>query len=228
MHKRSPSSQRRFISLVASLQGMELFTRDITQVYIQCQTFLETTVYIEAPQEMRLPPGTVLHVVNPLYQIPNNRPHWYLTYFEHHVGGLGMQRARTNHFVFMRRNRDSQPDGLINIPVEEKLAYGFPTFMRDEKEAAVFNPKRRNIPSNAQVSFNCTDRGRQNKSGNTTISQKKKIKCLKIEKRTKELSIVPTFVQYVGLNTRSEVCAPVQQISQRANRTATEEEYISL
>lgn len=37
-----------------------MFVREVTQAYIQSTTTLERDVYIRAPAEMELPPGTVL------------------------------------------------------------------------------------------------------------------------------------------------------------------------
>lgn len=60
------SSQRALLCLAASLPGTEIFSRDVTQAYVQATKPLERPVYIKAPPEMGLPEDTVLLVVKPL------------------------------------------------------------------------------------------------------------------------------------------------------------------
>lgn len=87
-------SKRLLFSLAASLPHVKVFTRDITQAYIQSPTPLERSVYIYAPGELGLSKGTVLHVGNPLCGIAESVLHCYLTYLVLHVERLGMQHAR--------------------------------------------------------------------------------------------------------------------------------------
>lgn len=67
-------------ALVASLPDMKIFSRDITQVYIQINSTVERLVFIEAPHELWMPPKTALKVMKPLYGISESSLHWYLTY----------------------------------------------------------------------------------------------------------------------------------------------------
>lgn len=62
------------------MTNMKMFTRDVTQAYVQSETPFERDVYICTPLEMQLPPNIVLKVVKPLYVIPESDLHWYLTY----------------------------------------------------------------------------------------------------------------------------------------------------
>lgn len=52
-------SQRFRLSLPASLNVTESFTRDVTQSYVQSGSALKRDIYISGPTEMKLPPETV-------------------------------------------------------------------------------------------------------------------------------------------------------------------------
>ena len=91
---------------------MNKYTRDITQAYIQSRSQLEREVYIRAPTELGLEPCYVLHVVKPLYGIPESGLHWYLTYLAHHLGTLHMFRSKCDPCVLIRRSNNTL-DGLI-------------------------------------------------------------------------------------------------------------------
>lgn len=58
--------QRFFLSLSGPLQDMKALICDIPQAYMKSETPLERHVYISAPDEMQLPPDTILKVVRPL------------------------------------------------------------------------------------------------------------------------------------------------------------------
>lgn len=64
------SSQRVLLSLSVPKPSMATFMRDITQSSIESNDSLERRVFIKAPKEMPVAPGSVLHVVRPLYSIP--------------------------------------------------------------------------------------------------------------------------------------------------------------
>lgn len=48
-------SQRMLLILAASLTGGTIFSREVTQAYIQSTNLLERTVYVKAPPEIGLP-----------------------------------------------------------------------------------------------------------------------------------------------------------------------------
>lgn len=63
-------SQRTLLSLAVSFPSAELFSRDVTQAYIQATKPLERPFFIKAPSEMCLPADAVILVVKPLCGIP--------------------------------------------------------------------------------------------------------------------------------------------------------------
>lgn len=84
-------SQRLILSLVASIDGMRLFIRDITQAYEQSTTDLETEVFIRPPNTMPTRAPATRMIVKSLYWIPESGLHWYLTKLQHHLGDLCIQ-----------------------------------------------------------------------------------------------------------------------------------------
>lgn len=73
---RSPTvtrlSQRLVLTSAAMMQYHATYVRDISQAYIQSETKLECSVYLEAPKEMNLDDDEVLIARKPLYGIPES------------------------------------------------------------------------------------------------------------------------------------------------------------
>lgn len=123
-------SQRILLSLAASLDGMEMFTRDVTQVSIQSDTPLESHVYIAAPAEMKLPPDTVLKVVHPLYGISESGLHWYQTYSNHHIDHMNMFRTTIDPCVLVQHS-GKKLTGLVILQVDDWMGIGTPNFLSE-------------------------------------------------------------------------------------------------
>lgn len=73
----SPTIQRSSHRLILALKAIlgtyrrvALYLHDISQAYIQSTTRLLREFYIYGPPVMGLPPGTIILVVKPLYDIP--------------------------------------------------------------------------------------------------------------------------------------------------------------
>lgn len=125
-------SQRVALSIAVSMKDKESYTSDVTQVYIQSRIQIERPIYIRSPHELGLEEGKVLHVVLPLYGIPQQRLHWYLTYIEHHLEALGMHRSQTDPCVLIRTS-DIGLDGLIHLQFDDTLGLGTQDFFNEEK-----------------------------------------------------------------------------------------------
>ena len=68
-------SQRLILCLAASIQGLDIYLRDISQAYTQSHTSLIRNFYIWPPPELYLPPGILLKILQPLYGIPEVGTH---------------------------------------------------------------------------------------------------------------------------------------------------------
>lgn len=79
---------------------MKPFTRDGSEENEKNMYKLEGLVYILVPKEMDGPPETVLPEFQYLDGIPESGLHRYLASLYHHVGTLGMWRAKAGSFCF--------------------------------------------------------------------------------------------------------------------------------
>ena len=230
-------SQRVALCIAASMSSMNMYTRDITQAYIQSHTQLERDVYIRAPKEMELPPGYIIKVVKPLYGIPESGLHWYLTYLTHHLDTLRMTRTRSDPCILIRRTKDGALDGLILLQVDDSLGLGSDTFMQEEEQASkAFRCKPRTPISEEETGFNgiSIKSKTETQTSNTetmrgyTITQCDKIRKLddKIEGEKQFIS-QRALAQYIGVNVRPDICAPVQLITP-GNAPPSNNDYKSL
>ena len=79
------ASQRLILALALMIPGLDIYIWDILQAYTQSTTRLSRNVFIKAPMEMGLKPGSILQVLLPLYSIPEAGTHWFKTYHDHHT-----------------------------------------------------------------------------------------------------------------------------------------------
>lgn len=56
-------------------------------------------MFIRVPEEIDIPPDTILPVVKPLYGIPASGFSWYLTYLAHNTSILGMAKTTVDSCV---------------------------------------------------------------------------------------------------------------------------------
>lgn len=148
------SSQRVMFALYASFPTMRPFIREIAQAYTQYTTPLERDVFIIPPVEMVLRSDSVLKVMRPIYGIPESGLHWYLTYLEHHLLILWMNRSVVDPFVLHRRS-DEGIDGQIIQQVDDSYGFGTEDFLKLEYIAANnFNHQPRMHLSHVPVRFN--------------------------------------------------------------------------
>lgn len=110
------------------------FPRDVKQAYIQSATQRARNVYIKALEEMCLHVDAVLHVARSLHGIPESGLHWYLTYLDHHQRRLEMERTTMDPCVLVKRC-GAEFDGIVLLQVDDSLALGTPSFLKDEDQS---------------------------------------------------------------------------------------------
>ena len=219
-------SQRVALSIAASLPNMKVYTRDVTQAYIQSRSRLEREVYIRAPKEMELKDGYVLRVIKPLYGIPESGLHWYLTYLAHHLDSLGMKRTRVDPCVLIKGGNNSI-DGLIILQVDDSLGFGSDEFLDNEEiNSKDIRCKPRTFIGLKDTSFNGINICRTIE-GQYKINQTDKIDRLESSTTQKGFASMRALAQYVGVNVRPDVCAPIQLIAPGSEPT-TKEQFTSL
>ena len=205
-------SQRILLALAPSFDNMQVFTRDITQAYVQSTTYLERPVYISAPKELGLEADMVLQVMKPLYGIPESGLHWYLTYLEHHLVELNMDRVKTDPCVLVRRNGQNL-EGMVALQVDDSLAMGTASFMSDEEIASSkFICKPRSLLTNKPLTFNGLTLTRST-NGKIYATQKEKILRLKHPTNQSEFTSNRALAQYIGVCVRPDLCAAIQLLA---------------
>lgn len=81
---------------------------------------------------MNLGTTEVLKVVRPLYGIPESGMNWDLTYIDHHLGHLGMERPTVDSCLLYKRS-DTRLQGLIILQVDDSLGIGSDKFLREQE-----------------------------------------------------------------------------------------------
>ena len=148
-----------------------------------------------------------------------------------------MSRARSDPCVLIRRSKGGELDGLILLQVDDSLGLGSDAFMREEEQASkAFRCKPRTPISREETSFNGISIKSNMMSPNPslpmmktyTITQKDKIRKLddKIEGEKQFIS-QRSLAQYIGVNVRPDICAPVQLITP-GNAPPSSSDYKSL
>ncbi len=121
--------------------NMLMYSRDISQAYIQSESKLERDVYVRAPPEMNLPPSKILKVLKPLCGIPESCLHWFVTYMNHYRMNLGMRSTRYDPCILHKRD-GGKLVGMIVLKVDESFGFGTEKIpKRRGKESRKFKSK---------------------------------------------------------------------------------------
>jgi Reverse transcriptase (RNA-dependent DNA polymerase) len=131
-------SQRMILCAALIRENTGVYLRDISQAYTQSETQIGRPIYIRAPKEMNLPPGTILKCQKPLYGVPEAGNHWYGTYHRHHVNKLGLQASLHDPCLLFN------DEAIVGLQTDDSLIVGTPAFMdleRKELEKAKFLAK---------------------------------------------------------------------------------------
>ena len=112
--------------------------RDITQAFVQSDTNIRREIYLELPHEIREKnKGMVLHVMKPLYGLPESPINWYTTYVSHFKKTLQMDCSPHDPCLLIRKKkRDEKCDGIVLLQVDDSLTFGTSQFHEEEKRAA--------------------------------------------------------------------------------------------
>ena len=77
--------QRIAVALAALHPQHDAYVRDVSQAYLQSETYLNLTVFLKPPPELNLSDEKLLLVKKPLYGIAESGLHWFTTYHRHHI-----------------------------------------------------------------------------------------------------------------------------------------------
>ncbi|KAI0996097.1 hypothetical protein K3495_g12084, partial [Podosphaera aphanis] len=130
------ASQRLIFCFAISLiliYGHTLFLRDIQQAYTQSETNLIRDIYCwpspEIIEAMNLPSNTLMHIVKPLYGIPEAGNHWFDTWINYLTKKLGLKSSCFDPCLLVTH---SDPFSITGMQVDDTLFLGTEEFLKLE------------------------------------------------------------------------------------------------
>lgn len=162
------ASQRLLIALTAMNPDLKIFTRDISQAYLQSATRIERAIFLRAPPEMCLDHDHLLQVMRPLYGLPESGIHWFRTYHRHHTEVLGLKASLHDPCMLFfpgsieigTYNSDSVEKrklrGMTCLQTDDTANAGNKAFMeKEEKHSAAFKRKdAKTLEEGGSLEFN--------------------------------------------------------------------------
>lgn len=148
------ASQRLILALAATLR-YGLYLRDITQAYTQSTTTLNRPFYVRPPPSLGLSDDVVLHIIKPLYGIPEAGNHWFRTYHGHYTSRLRMQPSTYDPCLL---HQTGDTFGVLGLQTDDTIGLFSPEFAQEEEEqiqAAGFASKpREQLTTATPLQFN--------------------------------------------------------------------------
>lgn len=133
-----------------------------------------------------------------------------------------MNRAQVDPCLLVKR-KNGHLSGVIILQVGDILILGTETFLAEEEEAvARFKIKPRKPINEDETIFNGISII-SNKNGEVLINQSDKIDKFDIPHDEKNFACQRSMAQYIGVNFRPDICAPVQLIAPGSQMTTTTE-----
>lgn len=100
--------QMKSISLILSIAaifGLNIYSDDVQQAYLQSTEQFVRHVYLKPNASVRMPAGTVLKLLKPLYGLTDAGDHWYHSLHKHLQHDLGMQKVISDGSLFTKHVR---------------------------------------------------------------------------------------------------------------------------
>jgi len=130
------SSVRLLLSLAATY-GFKIWSRDISQAFIQSDEPLRRTVYVKPPKgenvldQIGAPKGSMLKAIKPQYGLPESPGYWWKTFKRWHENDLGMKPTALDPCFFYKHDKD-QLHGIQVTQVDDTLGSGIASFSNME------------------------------------------------------------------------------------------------
>ena len=125
----------RIVAFIASINGFDIWTQDVTQAYLQSTEKLLRKVYLKPPKELNLSSDEVLEPLKPLYGLPDSGDYWNRTMSNHITNNLGMTPSYVDNALFIKVEHD-QLLGLTGIYVDDSIHCGNKAFAKLTDETA--------------------------------------------------------------------------------------------
>eukprot|EP00171_Calliarthron_tuberculosum_P005221 IDg5221t1 len=95
-------SSLRMILALATILGLDVWSIDIKQAYLQSGSDLQRKIFIN-PKEMILGPEELIQVIKPLYGLTESGDYWCETLINFHIHNLRMHQSTGDFALFFRR-----------------------------------------------------------------------------------------------------------------------------
>ena len=155
-------SQRLVVCLAAVLQDgdVQLYLRNITQMYVQLKSSLNRDFYIRSSQKLiallKISSDCILKIIKPLYGIPEADNHWFVTYQNHHISKLDMMQSTYDSCLLYK----SDPFGIVKLQIDNTLLLANNQFANAEdeviKSAKIMTKNRECLTKTKSIKFNGT------------------------------------------------------------------------
>lgn len=216
----APTMQRssmRLFCAICAMMNFDMHLRDISQAFLQSETFLRRKIVARPPPEMNLPRDCLLLIVRPLYGIPESPVHWYQTYHAHHTETLRMKALATDPcFLFKREN--AVLVGLVVLQVDDSAVGGKHEFRQLEIEKSKkFPTKPTQVIDEVPQKFNGVELSRLS-DGGFSLSQSLHLECPR-DITFPQFASLRAKAAYVAYCTRPDLLASSNLLSQVTDAT---------
>ncbi len=139
--------------LLASVMGFDVWTDEISQVYLKSASSPLREIYLRANRQLKMPAGYVLNLLGILYGLVDSGDYWHATFAKHLANDLNMKPGASDVSLFFRRVR-RQVCGLLASYMDGSLSCGDRIFIRlTEKKGENFEIKDREYEKCASLVF---------------------------------------------------------------------------
>ena len=95
-------SSIRTIMALATILGLDVWSSDVKQAYLQSASKLQRKVFVR-PTELNLDSSELLQIIRPLYGLTDSGDYWCETFARFHLYDLRMQQTTGDFAIFFRR-----------------------------------------------------------------------------------------------------------------------------
>ena len=186
-------SQRLILALTVNMSHLNLFLRDISQVYVQSIISLARKFFIRPSIELGLREGTILKIIKPLYEVSEAGTHWFNTYHRHHTEKLAMQQSTYDSCLLYTNKKGF---GVVGLQIDDTLILRDKTFANVEHfhfhETKLLAKEKKKLISQHPIKFNGAHIKQKNFQENSQflyLNQKRLCKNLRlIESKSSDLT----------------------------------------
>ncbi len=226
-------SSVRLIIALSKILRFKLWTRDVTQTFLQSKDALKRDMYIRAPRGQNVMEmlGSnkpyFLKAEKPLYGLCESPGNWWATFRDHHIKTLGTKHSVMDPCLFWKCSEDSL-QGLQIVLVDDTLSTGTDSFMNIEEDASkVFETKART--TDFLFTFNGITIESDSKSSEAMLrvhqSQNSlSLRALDQNFTPEQFSHLHGQLAYIASSTRPDVSFCVAKLSQCRPENATKSE----